>query len=196
MGRSLNDTVRTLQEAFASLQHHALHDSLTGLANRKLLRERLGAALTGADSDKHVAVLFVDLDGFKQINDAHGHDVGDSVLVAVAQRISERVRSVDTVARLGGDEFAVLLTELAHEDDAGVLAQRILHSIQAPLEIGSLCLTPGASVGVAVRGIHTDIDQLIREADTAMYGAKSSGKGAVVVFAGDDATVSGVLDAV
>jgi diguanylate cyclase (GGDEF)-like protein len=118
------------------------------------------------------------------------------VLVAVAQRISEQVRSVDTVDRLGGDEFTVLLTDLAHEDDAGVLAQRVLHSIQAPLQIGSLRLTPGASVGVAVRGIHTtDIDQLIREADTAMYGAKSSGKGAVVVFTGDDTRASGVLDA-
>jgi diguanylate cyclase (GGDEF)-like protein len=127
-------------------------------------------------------VLFVDLDGFKQVNDANGHDVGDALLVAVADRIREQARSADTVARLGGDEFAVVLAGLDHADDARVVANRVLRNIQAPLQVGSLCLTPAASVGLAVRTAHTDVDELVRRADTAMYAAKSTGKGSVVVF--------------
>ena len=188
MGRSLNDTLAILRDAFAQLQHRASHDGLTGLANRTLLRERLSAAAPRALSGLPVAMLFIDLDGFKEINDRHGHAAGDQLLVAVANRLLAAVRGADTVARLGGDEFAVLLDGMDAEEDTYAVADRLLESIQAPIPYEATELRPRASVGVAIWHGDIDVDQLMQNADLAMYAAKTSGKGKVTRF--DDLTVT------
>jgi len=182
MGESLNDTLAILHDAFEQLQHRASHDGLTGLANRALLRERLNAAAPNALSGVPVAMLFIDLDGFKEINDKYGHDAGDQLLVAVSNRLFAAVRSVDTVARLGGDEFAVLLDGMDTEEDTYAVADRLLENIQAPVLYGATELRPRASIGMAMWRGDIDVDQLMQNADLAMYAAKTSGKGKVTRF--------------
>jgi len=182
MGKSLNDTLAILHDAFEQLRHRASHDGLTGLANRALLRERLSAAGPKALIGVPVAMLFIDLDGFKEINDTHGHDAGDQVLVAVSNRLFAAVRSVDTVARLGGDEFAVLLDGMDTDEDTHAVADRLLESIQAPVSYEGTELSPRASIGVAMWHGDIDVDQLMQNADLAMYAAKTSGKGKVTHF--------------
>jgi diguanylate cyclase (GGDEF)-like protein len=166
-------------EHAADLRRQAFHDNLTGLANRPLLRERLAHALTRARRGSPVAVMLIDLDGFKAVNDTYGHAAGDHVLVAVGQRLRDGVRGADTAARLGGDEFAVLLDGMDAPQDAVLVAGRLLVSMQAPLNVGGNDLTPAGSIGVAVWNGHPDIDALLHEADTAMYAAKTAGKGRV-----------------
>jgi len=159
---------RELQE---QLRHQAEHDVLTQLANRRLFTERLTAAAErpGPDAGR-VALLAIDLDGFKPINDTHGHHVGDAVLVAVGERIRRSVRASDTAARLGGDEFAVLMPG-ATRRAAERLAARIEAVLAEPIAIGPLLLNIGASVGVAV-GSADDPEALMRGADAAMYAVK------------------------
>lgn len=156
---------RELQD---QLRHQADHDVLTKLANRRLFTERL-TMVTRHGTDT-VALLAIDLDGFKPINDRHGHHVGDAVLVAVAERIRRCVRPTDTAARLGGDEFAVLMPGATHEA-AGHLVARIEGVLSEPIGIGDLRLTIGASIGVTV-GSPDDPDGLLRAADAAMYAVK------------------------
>lgn len=188
MGRSLNDTLAILRDAFEQLQHRASHDGLTGLPNRALLRERLNAAAPHALNGVPVAMLFIDLDGFKGINDTYGHEAGDRLLVAVANRLFAAVRGADTVARLGGDEFAVLLDGMDSEEDTYAVADRLLENIQAPVPYEGTELHPRASIGVAIWRGDTDVDQLMQNADLAMYAAKTSGKGRVTRF--DDWTAA------
>ncbi|GAA3391311.1 sensor domain-containing diguanylate cyclase [Cryptosporangium minutisporangium] len=160
---------RELQD---QLRHQADHDVLTQLANRRLFTERLAAAArpdAGPDGDR-IALLSIDLDGFKPINDTHGHHVGDAVLVAVAERIRRSVRPTDTAARLGGDEFAVLVPG-ATLDAAQRLAGRIRSVLADPIAVGSLLLNVGASIGVAV-GSASDPEALLRLADAEMYAVK------------------------
>jgi diguanylate cyclase (GGDEF)-like protein len=166
-------------ELTAELRRLALHDSLTRLANRAFLHERLHQALARARrASPHTAVLLLDLDGFKQINDTLGHHAGDEVLRQVAQRLRASVRTEDTPARLGGDEFAVLVEDLARRDDAVIIARRIIDALHPPIAFGDQEVRIRASIGIAyASGDHTDPDEIIRRADGAMYQAKRAGLG-------------------
>jgi len=168
--------VREQERAQALLAFQANHDPLTGLANRAVLSDRLGDIHSSADSP--VAVLYLDLDGFKQVNDALGHEAGDAVLLAVAARLSAAVRQSDLVARLGGDEFVVLCPG-ASEDEAIGLAERILTEVAAPVSYRGELMQVAASIGIASRTDSADAPPatLLRSADTAMYHAKRAGRG-------------------
>jgi diguanylate cyclase (GGDEF)-like protein len=164
----------------ADLRHQALHDALTGLANRVLLHDHLDRAVARARRGTPLAVLLIDLDGFKQINDTHGHATGDYLLINVAQRLRDAVRGADTVARVGGDEFAVVLDGMESAVDAVDVADRILAAIQAPLTAADGAdLTTRASIGLAIFDQHASTDALLHQADTAMYAAKRAGKSRV-----------------
>jgi len=165
----------------ADLHHQAFHDNLTGLANRSLMREHLSHALARARRGSPVAVLLIDLDGFKKVNDTYGHAAGDQLLVTVAQRLRDGIRGADTAARLGGDEFAVILDGMDASEDALLVAGRLLTAIRAPLRAAGVELRPGASIGVAAWQGHSDIDQLLHAADIAMYTAKSAGTSLVAI---------------
>jgi diguanylate cyclase (GGDEF)-like protein len=156
------------------LERRANHDALTGLANRALLQAHL------AETIGRVAVLLIDLDGFKSVNDNYGHGVGDEVLLTVSARLRRGVRHGDLVARLGGDEFVVVCpgTDLAVAER---VAQRLIASLSVPMDIGSQRVRIGASVGIAMRTGHGDADVLLGSADRAMYEAKRAGRGAVCI---------------
>jgi diguanylate cyclase (GGDEF)-like protein/PAS domain S-box-containing protein len=183
-------TVRDVSERKAfeeQLRHRAFHDPLTQLANRALLSDRLQHALAreGRFEDQ-VAVLFVDLDDFKTVNDALGHASGDELLVMAARRLRSCLRSADTAARLGGDEFGVLLEGVSDVDEAVAVARRILDAIAEPFSIGGLPVPLHASVGVALGAAQVvSADEIMRNADIAMYAAKRAGKGRYVVFRAD-----------
>jgi diguanylate cyclase (GGDEF)-like protein/PAS domain S-box-containing protein len=178
----------------AELTHQAFHDTLTGLANRPMFIEHTRQALArGRREGSTQAVLFLDLDDFKEINDSLGHAIGDEVLVAVAQRLDGAVRSVDTAARFGGDEFAILLEEIDGQGAADA-AQRVLDLLAEPLSAGGRETTLHTSVGVAVAvaGDPRTAEELIRDADAAMYTAKRAGKGGYRLF--EPAMHADVLD--
>lgn len=159
------------------LSHQALHDSLTGLPNRVLLVDRLGQALAGTKRGAGaVAVLFLDLDRFKLVNDSYGHAVGDQLLVAVAQRLQSLLRPDDTVARLGGDEFVILLNSGIGKRAALRVGDRIIRILDEPFSLDQGEVFTTASIGLSLGGDHSDSpDTLLREADAAMYRAKSRG---------------------
>jgi diguanylate cyclase (GGDEF)-like protein/PAS domain S-box-containing protein len=168
----------------AQLLHQAYHDPLTGLANRALFHNRVSHAMTRyARTQERIAVLFLDLDDFKTVNDSLGHAVGDRLLVAVAQRLLNATRGCDTVARLGGDEFAVLLEHAEHAEDAAVVADRIVHALDTPFPVAGTEVRIGASVGIARPEAHDGPDEILRNADVAMYRAKGGGKGRWALFA-------------
>ncbi|HEX5802799.1 MAG TPA: EAL domain-containing protein [Azospira sp.] len=158
--------------------HIAHHDALTGLPNRSLLQDRLGQALAGAErAGNRVAVLFLDLDRFKSVNDSLGHDVGDALLKGVASRLTAAVRDVDTVCRLGGDEFVILLGAIGTTDDAVMVAERIVNGLARPLEVMGHALRATTSIGIALFPEDgRDAQTLMKNADTAMYTAKSRGR--------------------
>jgi diguanylate cyclase (GGDEF)-like protein len=160
------------------MKHMATHDELTGLANRVLLKDRINTAVEFHDRQSlMMAVLFLDLDGFKIVNDTYGHDVGDELLQQVATRLQSCVRKSDTVVRFGGDEFVLLLTGLHHVNEAKLVAEKVLYLLQAPFELSATTIQIGCSIGIALypnEGIN-DID-LLKEADTLMYKVKASGK--------------------
>lgn len=164
-----------------ALIERAMHDELTGLPRRNLLCDRLERAMTRCARERSLGgLLFIDLDGFKAVNDRHGHGVGDALLRAVAQRLAGAVRGSDTVARLGGDEFVVLLPSIKSAQDALAVGQNLLCAIGAPLSLQGIALAPSASIGVAI--FHDDsqnAEQLLARADAAMYAAKQGGKGGV-----------------
>ncbi len=162
----------------AQLRHRAFHDDLTGLPNRALFLDRLDQAFARARrGGGSVAVLFVDLDGFKQVNDRYGHDAGDEALVVVAGWLRECVRAEDTVARYGGDEFTVVLEGVANEPDAVRVAERILQTLRRPVRLRGGEARLGASVGIALGSSPgTAPEDLIRRADAAMYRAKGDGR--------------------
>jgi diguanylate cyclase (GGDEF)-like protein/PAS domain S-box-containing protein len=167
------------------LAHQAFHDSVTHLANRALFNERVRHAVArNLREGAGMAVLFVDVDDFKTVNDSLGHAVGDRVLLEVAQRISSSIRAADTAARFGGDEFAVLLEDVQQLSVAVETAERILDAVSRPLSLEGNELVIRASLGISVveAGSATDADELIRNADAAMYIAKSDGKGGYRVF--------------
>jgi diguanylate cyclase (GGDEF)-like protein len=159
------------------LEHQAFHDGLTSLPNRALFRERVGHALRRrSQAGTPLALLFIDLDDFKTVNDELGHAAGDDLLVAVAGRLQTCVRGEDTVARLGGDEFAILLEQAPSHEVAVRVAGRILESMGPPFPLQGHQVQVGASVGVTVSQA-ADVDAVLREADVAMYTAKARGKG-------------------
>ena len=165
------------------LKRMALHDPLTLLANRSLFRDRVEHAVAVSKRNgRSVAVMFVDLDNFKRINDSFGHAAGDRVLHKSAQRLVKATRNGDTVARLGGDEFAVLLENLTGREPVMEIAARIVESLQEPLDLPSADACIAASVGIAFSSADDGVEELMRNADVAMYAAKSAGKGRYVVF--------------
>jgi diguanylate cyclase (GGDEF)-like protein len=158
------------EDAKRSLERMALHDPLTGLANRTLLFQRIGAA---RGAGRPAALLYLDLDGFKQVNDTYGHNAGDTVLIAVARRLAGAVRPDATVARLGGDEFAVLSPIDGATGDLPAIADRIRRLLREPIGIGSgVTVTIDVSIGVGTTAVADTADDLARAADQAMYAVK------------------------
>src|SRR4051812_33286189 len=172
----LDEMADALRTSDDELSRRALHDPLTGMANRALLFDRIGHALERRDHAP-IAVLFIDLDDFKAFNDTLGHSRGDEVLLEVSRRLRSALRPSDTVARLGGDEFAVLVEDLAEPHGATSVAERILLALSRPVDLRGRALQLSASVGVAVSGGDlSDADELVRAADLAMCAAKQGGK--------------------
>ncbi len=168
----------------ACLEHQANHDLLTGLPNRSLFLDRLAHAMHHASREAgNVALLFIDLDRFKSINDSFGHDIGDRVLIKVAERLKKVVREEDSVARIGGDEFTVILEGLKSPADSGRVAAELVAAFEASLEIDGQMLEIGASIGIATYPEDGDgIDLLLRRADVAMFHAKDSGRSTYAHF--------------
>lgn len=164
------------------LRYQALHDPLTDLPNRRLFEAELARALP---PETLLAVLFIDLDGFKQVNDTYGHDVGDDLLVQVSQRMQFCLRETDTLARIGGDEFTVLLDPVEHLEEAMVVAERIISVIQPIFKLEHHEVHVNASIGVVLEEYGISSDEIVHRADVAMYQAKRSGKGKVVAFNAD-----------
>jgi len=167
----------------------AHHDVLTGLPNRLLLTDRLENGLKQMPRIQHsMAVLFLDLDGFKTVNDNHGHQVGDLLLIEIARRLSDSVRTADTVGRLGGDEFLIILSPADNPLEAAErVAETCLHALAQPIIIGDLTLTVTASIGIVIcekqQAETVTASQLMSQADVAMYRAKAAGRNRYAVYA-------------
>ncbi|MHB1138333.1 MAG: putative bifunctional diguanylate cyclase/phosphodiesterase [Microthrixaceae bacterium] len=203
IGVSLEDvTVRA--RAAASLRHQALHDHLTGLPNRARFNDRLATALAthddvaaahGGDAEHQTALVMIDLNQFKEVNDTLGHEYGDRLLVELSRRLSRHLRGCDTIARLGGDEFAILLTGPGAGHAADGVAQRVQELSSEPFRIDNYRLQVGASIGIAVFPDHADdAATLMRHADGAMYTAKAAGGGIVRYSSGHDLANSSKLE--
>jgi diguanylate cyclase (GGDEF)-like protein len=181
--------ITDLKQAQAALARQATHDPLTGLPNRRLLIEALITGLEDLGAGHRtgtLALMFIDLDRFKLVNDVLGHDAGDALLRTAAHRLRNAVRAHDMVARFGGDEFVVLLRHVADRGELSDVAQRIIDAIAAPIAVGSETADVGASVGIAIAaGPDDDPDALVRNADAAMYRAKEHGRGRYEFFRPD-----------
>jgi len=171
--------VTSMKRQVSTLRHQAMHDSLTNLPNRVLLFDRLEKAIhTAREDEKVLALMLMDLDRFKEVNDTFGHQFGDSLLKQVAFRLTNQLHETDTVARLGGDEFAVVLPSLNHGDAAAAAARRILNTLEQPFVVEGQVLEVGASIGIALFPEHgADARTLMRRADVAMYAAKQAQSG-------------------
>jgi diguanylate cyclase (GGDEF)-like protein len=171
------------QRVQAELRHRALHDPLTSLANRELVLDRLDQALARSRRDgRAVAVLFLDVDHFKLVNDSLGHAVGDELLVGLAALLQHHLREVDTAGRLGGDEFVLVLEELSGPAEAIAVADRLLAAVREPLVLGGETVRASLSIGISMAGPHSTSQDLLTEADTALYRAKAAGRGRWEVF--------------
>ncbi|RTE86545.1 MULTISPECIES: EAL domain-containing protein [Gammaproteobacteria] len=181
----------------ARLFHDAHHDNLTGLPNRAMFTDRVKQALSAQKrrSKEYFAILFVDLDRFKNINDTLGHSAGDKFLLEVSERLSSMIREHDLLARLGGDEFVILLDRINHIDDVKDISARIIEVMKEPFVLEGQEHFSGASIGIAnYRDEHDTVERLLRDADAAMYEAKSMGRGRYVVF--DETIRSGLVAAI
>lgn len=182
---TLRQQIRAREGVERQLKHQTLHDGLTGLPNRQFLLDRLVAAMArqGPQDERRYAVLFLDLDRFKVINDSEGHLVGDELLREAARRIGDCVRSPDTLARLGGDEFAVLLERVRGVEDTVQVAERILRALESPFLVNGRELHSSASVGIALAQPHyVSAEEVLRDADAAMYRAKAEGRKRYALF--------------
>ena len=189
-GHQFSDFFRMLSEIEnnqAKLEHQALHDELTRLPNRRLLSDRLEHAVATAKRHQNMlAVLYLDLDGFKLVNDTLGHSTGDQLLRQVSDRLRRRIRASDTLARIGGDEFTVIAPDLHGARDASVLANDLMAELVEPFRVNEHELTLTASVGISLYPEHAlQPEQLIQQADTAMYVAKSAGKNRAMFYTAD-----------
>jgi diguanylate cyclase (GGDEF)-like protein/PAS domain S-box-containing protein len=180
--RDISDRIRFE----ALLEHRALHDPLTDLANRSLFFDRLNQSLQGARREgKKVALVMLDLDGFKAVNDAFGHPVGDELLKQVAQRLREGLRATDTAARIGGDEFAWILPRVSGRESAQAMVRKRLSRLHGTYSVRNQKFEIGVSAGIALYPDDgRDVDTLMRNADSAMYSAKREGRGLVFHLTG------------
>ena len=184
--RRLRRATGELQKSQDEAQYLAFHDTLTGLPNRALFEDRLKRALLAvARSNRRIALLYIDIDRFKTINDTFGHPAGDELVRQTASRLEASVRQVDTVARLGGDEFAIIVFDIKDLGTAEELCERPLGEINMPYSLMGNQVFVGASIGVAISSEGTDPADLLRKADIALYEAKKNGRGRHQVFAGD-----------
>lgn len=208
LAEALRQRREQLEEANRELAHRAYHDALTGLPNRLMLRDRIGQAIARAQRNPtRLAVLFIDLDRFKAINDTHGHRTGDRVLCSVAERIREQVRKTDTVAREGGDEFIVLLEQVGTPEHAASVAGKLLKRLGAPYLVDGRAMHCSGSIGVAMYPEDgADAEALIKHADAAMFDSKGGGRNRVHFFSQEswlrvtqrmetEAALRGALDA-
>ena len=179
-GRDISERIALQQQ----LELQATHDPLTGLPNRAMLFDRIHRASQGlgVGTNRHLALLFIDLDHFKNINDSLGHSVGDQLLCAIARRVRTVVRPSDLVGRFGGDEFVVLCEDLEDDEAATAVAGRIEMTLEAPFRVDGHDIHVGVSIGIALADETHDAEAVLRDADTAMYRAKSGGRGQWVVF--------------
>lgn len=173
-----------IKEQEALLLRQANHDGLTGLPNRMLLIDRLEQAISlGYRDNTGLAILFIDLDGFKDINDHHGHDAGDKVLIEMARRYQSLLRRADTVCRYGGDEYVILASSLKSPAEVRIIADKILQATQKPVDLGTYEVSVGCSIGINIQfKAIDDAEQLIQQADEAMYKAKRSGKNRYEIY--------------
>jgi diguanylate cyclase (GGDEF)-like protein/PAS domain S-box-containing protein len=183
---SLFYDITELKEQERQLQHRALHDALTGLPNRALLADRLRQAMAHSlRVGKLLAVAYLDLDGFKEINDHHGHETGDRVLIELARRLQESLREGDTLARLGGDEFVAVMPELDNQEQSLPMLERLIEAVARSIDVGNLRVQVSASIGATFFPQVDEVlepDQLVRQADQAMYKAKQAGKSRYHLF--------------
>ena len=180
---STHEDVTERRQAEMKIAHMARHDALTDLPNRLLLRERLTEALAHVERSQRLAVLYLDLDLFKNVNDSLGHTTGDELLRAVAGRLRDCVRETDTISRVGGDEFCIIQTDISDATDAERLAGRIAEAIRAPYDLHGHLVMIDASIGIALAPADgTDANELLKNADMALYGAKADGRGAFRFF--------------
>jgi diguanylate cyclase (GGDEF)-like protein len=175
---SLRREVGLRRQAEQKMRFMATHDDLTQLPNRALIKERIEQALLQhARHNESLALLFIDLDGFKEVNDRYGHDTGDELLLKLAEVLSGAVRKSDTVARFGGDEFVILLTGLLSRDDAAIVAEKILQQLAQPVTLSVGEVKVGVSIGIAIYPEDgTDSARLLKVADSLMYRIKQQGK--------------------
>lgn len=178
------------------LTHLATHDTLTGLPNRALFHEHLDIMLHNAGRhNRQVALLFIDLDGFKKVNDTYGHDAGDRLLKEVSERMRSCIRKDDIIARMGGDEFTILLGDLQNSTDATMVAQKLIAAVNEPVHLNSHSCHVGASIGIALfPASASDPDTLLRLADDAMYTAKSDGKNTFAISRSESGTPQSLSD--
>ena len=177
--RASNRDITDLKDAEQAAHHLAHYDPLTGLPNRRLLLDRLHLALTQAKRfHRALAVMFLDLDHFKKINDTLGHEIGDKLLIEVSRRFSACVRAGDTVSRPGGDEFVIILQEISNPDAATAVADKIIQAIHSPIHIGNHSLDVTTSIGIAIYPVDgtDDAGELMKNADIAMYETKQAGR--------------------
>ena len=178
MNAALNQLLEELHEERSRLTALAFNDELTGLANRRLFYERLDQAMRSAKrNSSNIGLVYIDLDHFKQINDNHGHQAGDEVLVQTAKRLKEVVRETDTVARIGGDEFTIILTDIPRNEEVKVFIDRLHHSLRQTMIIGGgIRWQPTASIGVAISDGQESLESLIGKADKTLYKVKNQGR--------------------
>ena len=175
---AVREDITDLKDLQAKLTHEAHYDKLTNLPNRTLFFDRLEKTLAISKRKKHAfALLFIDLDSFKNINDTYGHAIGDQLLVEVSKKIQSCIREADTVARIGGDEFVILLTEIASNDEPGIMAKRIIDILTKPIQVKGHTCNIGVSIGISLYPEHSsNLDELLVLADKAMYEVKHFGK--------------------
>jgi diguanylate cyclase (GGDEF)-like protein len=183
----LQEEIELRKHLEEKLAYEALHDPLTDLPNRRLFITRLehAHALNKRNADYLCAVLYLDIDKFKNINDIMGHEAGDQLLKQIADRLKSCVRDTDTIARMGGDEFAILLEAVSPQDDVISIIQRLQGNLASPYELQGIAIESGISIGVTTNiAVYQQLDDILRDADTAMYRAKANGGNQFIVFDG------------